>query len=167
MTELDQRVARVEALLTELCAQRAPEAERITREILGTVLELHRHALARILELTPSESHAVLARDPSIAALLVLHDLHPVSAESRARAAVSALRARFSTEITSAELSQRDGALELRVVPKPGVRQSTRASLKQACESALLEAAPDLESIHVHVSEPPPVLVQLRRGAAR
>ncbi len=167
MTELSQRVARVEALLIELGAQQAPEAERIAREVLGTVLDLHRHALARILDLTRSEDHAALTRDPSIAALLALHDLHPVSAEARARAAVAAIRAQFAREIADVELSQGEDTLELRLVSKPGICQGTRASLKQACESALLEAAPDLAAIHVSFREPTPALVQLRRGAAR
>lgn len=166
MNELEQRFARVEGLLGQLRAQ-YPEAEPITRELLGTVLELHRHGLARVLELVPASEHGKLTREPSIAALLSLHGLHPVPAEQRVGAAAAEISSQFPGKIAQFEISRRGGSYELSLVPSPGVCGSTKARLKQACEHAVLEAAPDLDSFEVVFREPPPALVQLRLGASR
>ena len=166
MNELEQRFARVEGLLGELCAQH-PEAEPIARELLGTVLELHRHGLARLLALAPSSEHNELTNDPSLAALLSLHGLHPVPAEDRARAAAAEVSRKFPGKIAQFEIAKREGSCQLTLVPSPEVCASTKAILKQACENALLEAAPDLDGLEVVFSEPRPALVQLRLGASR
>ena len=167
MNAPEARFAHVEQLLLELSHLNQPEAERITREVLSAVLELHERGLTRLLALATNEQRAAFASDPGVAALLLLHGLHPVPAETRARAALSALRTRFPPEILGFELLRREQALELQVTTKTGTCASRLAPLKQACESALLEAAPDLDVIRVTFAEPEPALVQLRLGATR
>lgn len=147
----DQAFAELDTLLASV--DRWPDDERkaSARELARVLLELHRHGLAQLLRsLAPA---CAVVDDPAVAALLVLHDLHPTSFEERARAAVErAQRAYPDLRLVAVESG--------RVVVGAGARGGA-TSATMAIERALLEALPD--AVEVVVRGDDPGLVQLRR----
>ena len=166
----DQRFQRVESLLAELSRATDPLVERVAREVLGTVLELHQRGLERLLELA-AQSEGVretLAHDPRVSAMLLLHGLHPVPLVERVSRVLDALRERFSSKVQNVDLEVREStAVIVRVTPMSSACGSTRQSLQKDISLALLSAVPDAESVLVELVEPAPALVTLRLGRER
>jgi len=162
----EQRFARVEGLLAELSQAKDPMLERVTREVLATVLELHRRGLERTLEIAAREQpvREALARDARVSAMLLLHGLHPVALSDRVERTVDTLRERFRAKIASVSIESRSAAVLIRVVPASSACASTRSALQKDCEEALLVAVPDAESVSVELVEATPALVTLRRS---
>ena len=147
----------------EALERAAPPAERErTRALIHELLEAHKGALQRVLELSGEDRLPQLAADPDIAALLMLHGLHPVPLRERITRAVDALAGRLGArhaQLTLVSLDD-DGNLLLRL---------THAGERGACaaeiEEALAVAAADAAS--VQVDEQIVVPVQLDRLGAR
>ena len=96
-------------------------------------------------------------RDGLVSALLALHDLHPLSLEERARAAVESARAELGAAGILAELlSVEDGVVRARV---QGARPE---DARRMLGEALWAAAPDAAAIEIEAVGP---VVQLRVGA--
>lgn len=79
----DARMARVEALLSEIEAGAEPEQLERAREVIGTILELHRVGLARVVErLSGTDGERALSAlrrdDPLVGSLFDLHGLAPL-----------------------------------------------------------------------------------------
>jgi hypothetical protein len=167
--EFEQRFARVEGLLAELAHSSDPLLERATREILATVLELHRRGLERVLEVAARESSAreALAADPRVSAMLLLHGLHPIPIAERISRALDTLRERYRSKIERIDFETNGSAeIRVRVAPVASACQSTRASLKKDLEAALVAAAPDVAALFVEIIEVPPALITLRIRAS-
>ncbi|MEO7034139.1 MAG: hypothetical protein ABI548_09625 [Polyangiaceae bacterium] len=161
----EQRVARVETLLTELSHSSDPMLERATREVLSTVLELHRRGLERVLELAAREDAVrdALARDSKVSAMLLLHGLHPVSLGERVKRTIGVVRERFAGKLDSVEAEVLGaGSIVVRIVPAASTCGSTRQAVHQGFEEALLSAVPDADSVSVEFAEAAPMLIQLR-----
>jgi hypothetical protein len=153
---LDDAFAGVDARIAALDAWPDDERTAEARALVASVLELHRLGLVAMLRAAGPELASRVAEDPRVAALLVLHDVHPTSFEERARGAV--LRAQGA--YPDLRLVSVEGA---RVVVEVGARGgSSSASL--AIEKSLLEQLPDAQAIEVRV--PPAGLVQLGRRSA-
>jgi hypothetical protein len=168
--EFEQRLARLEGLLAELSSSSDPVLEQRAREVVATVLELHRRGLERILELTASEStlREALAREPELSALLLLHGLHPIPLAERVARTLASLRERYRDKLEQLTLSAETSAeLELRAVPAKNACQATRRALQKELVEALSAALPDVESVRVELQEAPPALVTLRLPKAR
>ncbi|HEX3849687.1 MAG TPA: hypothetical protein VHW01_01905 [Polyangiaceae bacterium] len=160
----EQRFARVEGLLAELSRATDPMLERATREVLSTVLELHRRGLERVLEIAAREESVreALARDGRVSAMLLLHGLHPVSLEDRVSRMVDTLGERFRSKLQNIEFEVRGAIVTVRVAPTTSACGSTRQALQKDINEALLSAVPDAESLVVELKEPAPALVTLR-----
>ena len=169
--DFEPRFARIEGLLAELSTSGSPLVERVTREVLATVLELHQRGLSRLLELSVSDERLreTLARDPRVSAMLLLHGLHPLDLGTRVSRTIDRLRQRFQNTIEDVTIDTRGGAIAVRVVPTGSACSSTRAALKRDFEEALLGAAPDAEVVMVELAERAPALItlRLRREPAR
>ncbi|HEX2669462.1 MAG TPA: hypothetical protein VHM25_01255 [Polyangiaceae bacterium] len=161
-SDFEQRFSQIEQLLDELSRLADPRPKQATRKILATLLELHKLGLARMLAATDEGARRELARDAQVSAMLLLHDLHPLSLSTRVTRAVDTLRERLHGKLEEVRVDARDGRVALRVVPVKGTCGSTRATLKRQFEEALLAAAPDAESVLVELTEPAPALVTLR-----
>ena len=82
--EFDRAMERVEQLIAKL-EREAPRATlEPARELLAAVLGVHKRALETLLEIVRAtaadragECLRALAANPSVSALLLLHDLHP------------------------------------------------------------------------------------------
>jgi hypothetical protein len=160
----EQRFARVEGLLAELSRATDPMLERATREVLSTVLELHRRGLERVLEIAAREDSVreALARDGRVSAMLLLHGLHPVSLGERVSRIVNTLGERFRSKLQNIEFEVRGAAVTVRVVPAASACGSTRQALQKDVTEALLTVTPDAESVVVKLEEPAPALITLR-----
>jgi len=168
--EFEQRLARLEGLLAELSGSSDPALEQRAREVVATVLELHRRGLERLLELTTAENtvREALAHDPELSALLLLHGLHPIPLAERVERTLASLRERYRDRLEQLTLSAERGAeLTLRAVPTKNACQSTRRALHKELEEALSAALPDVESVRVELRDAPPALVTLRVPSAR
>jgi hypothetical protein len=146
-----QRLQRVESLIERLEQIADPDACGAARELVQTLLELHYAGMARMLDLAGSAEIArglldTWVADPLVRSLLLLHGLHPVDLEQRARAAVEGLRPRLQARGADVDLlSVTEGVVHLRV-------QDARCTvpiedLHRLIEVTLGEEVPDLQGI--------------------
>ncbi|WP_328457563.1 MULTISPECIES: NifU family protein [unclassified Amycolatopsis] len=131
---------RVEELLGVLLGGpgRGP-AEEIVRELMN----LYGEGLARIAGVLRVRDPALLdelAGDGLLAGLLVLHDLHPLDADTRIRRALARLGG--DAELLGVE----DGVARLRRAGARGCGSSTSDVL---LETAVLDAAPELSGVEL------------------
>ena len=146
-SELQARSAAIEeqARLVETCADPATRAAAL--DLLRSVMDLHKSALERILEIVDGNMVKVFTLDPLVHSVLMLHDLHPDGLETRVERALEQLRPKLQRHQAEARLmSIEDGVVRvsLSVASHCG---STDVTLKTSVEEALLEAAPDAEII--------------------
>jgi hypothetical protein len=153
MTGLDRShvedgLRRIDGLVRTLAGANDPRAQETARALLEAVLDIHGLALARIAATlsASAEGQALLcelAADEHVKAILLLHGLHPDSAEDRLRAAIGALETQLGVAI--ALVSVRDGVAHLSVQPGP----NDWTGICQEIGRALLDAAPDLDDIAI------------------
>lgn len=153
---------RVEQLLTELTEAAGPVAAGLAEELVRALVELYGTGLARVVEVV-AEQPGLLTRitgDPLLAALLVLHDLHPASTELRVRQAVERIRPFLGRHAGDVELLEvTDTAVRLRLTGSCEGCPSSQETVRNAIESAVTSAAPEIETITVAgVAAQPPLL---------
>ncbi|HEX4386841.1 MAG TPA: hypothetical protein VH083_27995, partial [Myxococcales bacterium] len=117
---------------------------------------LHRQGLQRMLDLGGSTLRESVLHDPLVGALLALHDLHPLSVEQRALAALERSRAELGASSVQVELiSAREGVVRVRISGKHA--DEARESLFDS----LWAAAPDATGIEIETVGP---VIQLGIG---
>ena len=130
---LQERMARIEELLGKLEA--APEPARSgAREVVAAVLEVHRAALARLVEKLDAGALRACLEDELVASVLILHDLHPDPLAVRVERA----------------LGQLDPSLELVSVEEGQVRvraAGASPAVRRAVEETVCQAAPDAAGV--------------------
>jgi hypothetical protein len=135
---------RIEELLGEIERLADPVARERCREAVAAVLDLHRAGFERLRGLLDERGEAGRAladacvRDPLVGGLMLLHGVHPVDVEGRARAAAEA--AAHAAGATVEIVSVADGVVRARV--------GSRAA-RRALEQALVEAVPDAAAIEI------------------
>jgi hypothetical protein len=131
------------------------EVERLIDEageeclpVVSALVGMYGDGLARVVRAMPADALAELASsDPLVAQLLILHDLHPVSADNRVREAIAAT-----------------GAYAVVVGVEDGVaRVRAGADRRELIEQAVARAAPDVDRVE-WVDELEPVVVLPRAG---
>ncbi|HYR19875.1 MAG TPA: hypothetical protein VEQ15_10310 [Myxococcales bacterium] len=164
--------SRIEALVAAIEGL-DPVAQAHARELLGEVLEMHRQGLTRIAgTLAGAGLLDGLALDPAVSALLLLHDLHPLGLEDRARAAVDHARAQLAVHGCTVDLlGVTDGivrvALERRVAGGLAAAEELRVALRDAVLAEAPDAAEVLVEGKVEPGRSEAPLVQLRAVAGR
>src|SRR6201996_4695013 len=85
--------ARVEALLAELRARSDPEAAGVAEELVTCLARLYGAGLETIMRTIGDDQRlqALLIADPLVESLLLVHDLHPLDADTRIRRALGHL----------------------------------------------------------------------------
>jgi len=131
----------LEQLLNELERMGDREVAETARNAIHAVLELHRDGLAKIIKHAAQapDVQERLIRDPAVAALLLLHDLHPEPLATRVARAIDQARTGEPLELLHADAA----VVRVRTTMSPA-----------ALESALLEHAPDAGPLHLE--RPPP-----------
>jgi Fe-S cluster biogenesis protein NfuA len=174
----DARAAgeRVEALLAELRTRAGPQAGDAAEELVGCLVELYGAGLSAIVAIIGADPDAgprlldALAGDPLVESLLLVHDLHPLDADTRINRALEAVRSRLGSHAGVIEYLGVDdqGVAGLRLTASGHGCGSSSSTARQAVEEAVAEAAPEVAGVHVEeVAAPPEVpLLQIMRRPA-
>jgi Fe-S cluster biogenesis protein NfuA len=154
VSELERRLAQVEALPDARARELAIEAVTGLMEVYGA-------ALARVLELVP-EGASRMADDELVGHLLVLHGLHPFDVRERVEAALESVRPYLATHAGNVELiSIQDGVVRLRLAGTCSGCPSSTATLRQAIEQAIGKFAPDVERVEAEGASTPGNMIAL------
>jgi Fe-S cluster biogenesis protein NfuA len=115
------------------------------QELVSAVMDMYGEGLRRVVSETPA-----VANDPYVAALLLIHDLHPVPLEARVRSALESVRPFMERHGGDVELLGLEGGVaRLRLLGTCNGCKASSSTLEVAVERALEEAAPDLEGLEV------------------
>ncbi|MEV5749577.1 NifU family protein [Actinoallomurus sp. NPDC052308] len=155
---------RVDALLAELGRLGDAATAAKVEELLRSVVGLYGAGLERVMEIVTetdaAETLRRLASDELVSGLLVLHDLHPLTAEERVRAALDQVRPYLGLHDGGVELLGVDaeGVVRLRLEGTCHGCPSSRVTVTQAIERAIAGAAPEVSRVDVEglVPEPEP-----------
>jgi hypothetical protein len=162
MTGARQAAERVEELLAQLRGGPDPTAGPVAEELVGCLVRLYGAGLARIVAMVGPEGGRDLCDDPLVESLLLVHDLHPLDADTRIRRAIDRLRLpQYTGNIDYLGLGA-DGVARARLQGGHGCR-STGDAVRLAVEMAIQDAAPEVADVIVEVAEPLPPLLQITR----
>jgi hypothetical protein len=134
-------VAEVERLIEE--------ADERCLPLVGALVEMYGEGLARVVGSLPDDAVLQLCEDPLVAQLLILHGLHPVSAENRVREAIAA------TGAYAVVLGVADGVVRVKAADD---------GRRQTIEDAVARAAPDLERVEFAAAMEPVVVLPQAGG---
>ncbi|WP_052887525.1 NifU family protein [Thermogemmatispora carboxidivorans] len=189
--------AEIERLLAEVERLSDPQARALAEELIRALVALYGEGLRRIVELLAavdgSQTSAtssggrlldLLARDELVAALLLLHDVHPVPLRERLEQALEEVRPvvrGYGGELELLHLTE--GVASLRLSGGCRGCAASLQYLQQRIEEAVYRVAPDLNGLEIEgiaeaeggTVEPSPsrsgtpvpvVFVPRRRGSA-
>ena len=169
-----QRIERIEGLIARVDASADPNLRAAAKELLQATLQFHGTGLARIMEFVSQAGDAGnhllerFSRDDLISGLLLLHGLHPQDMETRVKQAIERIGASLRLHGSEVDLiGVADGVVRVRI--RGGSAGCGAPAAKPAVESAIYEAAPDLNGIIVEdMTEPPsPAFVPLAKLLGR
>jgi hypothetical protein len=143
----------MEALLDRLERLGDPSVREDARALVAGLLRLHGSALARLVEITtqtPAGPSLLAAwkENPEVAALLLLHGLHPDDLSSRvhrALARVQPLADFLGVGVHAGPISESRAQIELTVASD--VPRHALAELQEQIERAFLELAPEVQAV--------------------
>lgn len=152
--DLDRRAVTAEAWLTAMQKPTDPAHDAQFRATIATLMEFHQAGLAQItqfLQASPSGRELLdqLLQNEAVAALLVLHGLHPEPLGQRVRAALARLGPELSARGAGVSVVglTADGALRIRLDGCGDSVPSAQATVKQDITTALQRAAPEI--VHI------------------
>ena len=159
--QLQESVGRIESLLEQIESFEDPHARSKTAEMVRTLLQVYGEGLARIVETAAQRDGGLLealAEDDLVSPLLILHDLHPVSVETRVLGALAEVRPYLESHGGDVELlGVEHGVARLRMQGSCEGCPSSTMTLKLAIEEAVQKAAPELDGVEAEgVAEPAP-----------
>lgn len=139
---------RIEALLAELGrltdASAAATAEELVRALVGLYGAALDRVMAVLTETDAAEALRRLTADDLVAGLLVVHDLHPLTAAERIRQALDGVRPKLEVEL----LGVTDGVARVRLT---GSGCGCDAG---PVERVVADAAPELSGVEVERTGP-------------
>jgi Fe-S cluster biogenesis protein NfuA len=155
-----RRMEQIEALGHELERAPDPRLRDNAQELVRALMDLHKAALARVLDAIDDPDERAdrtverLAADELVGNVLLLHDLHPIDFDVRVRRAIDAAAERAKKHGAGIELVEsRDRQVVVRIVAGSGCGSSAD-SLRQMVEEALYAHAPDLARLDFDAVEP-------------
>jgi Fe-S cluster biogenesis protein NfuA/nitrite reductase/ring-hydroxylating ferredoxin subunit len=170
MTRVRQAGERIEELLARLRSAdggAAAAAEELVRLLLG----LYGDGLSHIMDALDAEGAAGgairdrLLADPLVESLLLLHDLHPLDADTRIQRALDRVRPYLGSHAGGVEYLGvgPDGVARLRLEGSCHGCPSSTVTVRLAIEGAVQDAAPEVTEVVVEgMTEPPgPALLQI------
>ena len=127
-----------------------PEQSEIVEELLREVLSFHRHALDLLVAAMDLDVLTALAKDPVVAGLLALHELHPLEPAVRVTQICSEIAVGAGVECTflGLEGARAHVRLECRVEQAP-------ARLIRRIEERVAVRVPELDGVDVALSARP------------
>jgi hypothetical protein len=164
-THVEDSLRRIENGVAGLEKIKDPAARLAARQLFEAVLDLHGLALAKItarLAMSDEgrEAYVALGDDEQVKAVLLLHGLHPDSAEDRIRAAITPLEARLGIRLHLSATA--DSIARITLDPRDGDFDA----LCREVGRALIDAAPDLDDIAIDRAAGPAMADALRAAVA-
>lgn len=157
--EFTRRSDRIEELVARVESSGDPAMRAVAQELLQAVIELHGVALDRILaavaELPEGESALKrIAGDELVSNVLSLHGINPVPVQERVVAALESTQPYLQSHGGDVELASIEGdVVHVKLKGTCGHCSSSSATLKDAVEGAIYNAAPEIAAV---VAEPLP-----------
>lgn len=144
LSAIDQAAAELSRL--------SPAATQVVRPVLDSIIALHGRALATLIAgMTRTADDAAefekLAEREPLRAILLLHGLHPVPVEKRARRAIERIRPDILVQgchLGPAEITS--GILRVRL------HGEKAGEARSVLEQAILDSAPDLADIWIDIA---------------
>jgi Fe-S cluster biogenesis protein NfuA/nitrite reductase/ring-hydroxylating ferredoxin subunit len=175
MTGVQRAGERIEELLASLRSQggaAADTAEELVRLLVG----LYGDGLSHIVTTLAAEGEAgralldLLAADPLVEGLLLLHGLHPLGVDARIQRALDQVRPYLGSHAGGVQyLGVSDGVARLRLEGTCHGCPSSTVTVRLAIEGAVQDAAPEVTEVAVEgmTAPPEPALLQIgpRPGA--
>ena len=155
---------RVDGLLAELRGGPDPRAAVVAEELTRCLVQLYGAGLARIVAGIGPQLSADLCADPLVESLLLVHDLHPLDADTRIRQAVERAWPRPG-ELRYLGIDEA-GVAHLRLTAvRSGCGSSPQTALGEV-EAFVRQAAPELTDVRVELPAAalPLLQVSLRQG---
>lgn len=149
--DVERAGERVEELLGRLQSVDASVAV-LAEDMVRELLVLYGAALSRVLELADDDGGRLrMAADPLLSALLVLHGLHPEPAEVRIEKALDGIRPHLGSHAGGVELVDIDGegVVRLRLEGSCHGCPSSAATVRDAVQEAVMQAAPEVAGVEV------------------
>jgi hypothetical protein len=152
---LEQSLARLEELTAAIKGIADEKGREAARELLALLLDLHGRAFERfgaIVEASPVRAALLeqIVEDRDIAAMLLLHGLHPQSVEERLRGVIAHMGAVWSEGGLHVKLLSVGAGFAMVQLRRNGRAEPTK-QLRLDIESALTDAAPDLDDILIEM----------------
>ena len=150
---LQERVARMEALLGEIETLPDQNARSRAAEVVGVLLDLYGEGLARMMEVVAEGEERerifdAFSKDELLSHLLLLHGLHPLDLKTRVVMALEEVRPYLKSHGGNVELlGVEEGVARLRMQGSCSGCPSSTVTLRLAIEEAIQKTAPDLERI--------------------
>jgi Fe-S cluster biogenesis protein NfuA/nitrite reductase/ring-hydroxylating ferredoxin subunit len=151
------------ATLLDACAAAGPAAASRAEELVGLVVDLYGSGLERLLDVLADAGRLddvaqdALADDELVAALLLVHGLHPHDVGTRVRRALDGVRPYLGShggDVALLEVTP-DGVVRLQFSGTCSSCPSSAATLQLAVEGAVAAAAPETTGIEL-VEQPRP-----------
>lgn len=161
LDDLNRVGRRIQELIERVNEVPDPSSRAILEECLESLLSFYGRGLERILELVEDagpEGRRVYERlinDGAVRGLLLIHNLHPVSLETRLTEALDKIRPYMESHGGNVELlSLHDDIATLRLQGHCKTCPSSAVTMELAIRSAIEEACPDLMGFEVEGIEP-------------
>jgi Fe-S cluster biogenesis protein NfuA/nitrite reductase/ring-hydroxylating ferredoxin subunit len=159
----DELLLRVQELQAKLDSDGDPATRDLAEELVSAVVQMYGAGLERIVGslLAGGEEGerlaAALAEEDLVAALLLIHDLHPVPLAQRVQDALEHVRPYMESHGGDVELlSLEEGVARISLRGSCSDCAASAVTLELAIKQALEEAAPDLEGLEVEGVAPAP-----------
>jgi Fe-S cluster biogenesis protein NfuA/nitrite reductase/ring-hydroxylating ferredoxin subunit len=159
----DDVLLRVQELQAQLDSSEDVATRELAEELVSAVVQMYGAGLERIvgaLLAAGAEGERLataLAEDELVAALLLIHDLHPVPLRERVQGALEHVRPYMESHGGDVELLSLDGGVaRISLVGSCSDCSASAVTLELAIKQALEEAAPDLERLEVEGVAPTP-----------
>ena len=142
---------RIEGLLDAISEQGGPAVAERAEDLVGAVVTLYGEGLARVVGLLDAAAVRRLAEDDLLLNLLLLHDLHPDSTETRVQAALDRIRPYLGSHAGGIEFRgvDDDGVAHLALQGSCDSCPSSTQTVQNAVEKAVLDAAPEIVRLEV------------------
>ena|SRR5690349_16135195 len=159
--------AEVDELLAELSARGGEAAGETGERLVSLLVDFYGAGLARIAELVGPETLLALSADPLVESQLILHGLHPLTADERIELALDRVRPYLGSHAGGVGYLgvDADGVARLRLAGSCTGCASSAVTVRTTIEQAVLAAAPEVVSVDVEgmVDADQPKLLQIGR----
>ena len=155
----------IAALLDELSASSDSTVREVGEDLVRVLMEFYGAGLAQAVSLVRlgggDQLVHRLAADPLVAALLALHDLHPVDLPTRVGHGIDAARRRLGSHGSGIGLDRVDthtGIVHVSLAPGCG---SSSETVRDVVRSAVAELAPEVAAVEFATEPAGPALLQI------